>query len=299
MRRLAIALAIAPVLITGCAARVTRTEKTGGTLAELRNVRPDEQDVKVEQGLDQAMQQYRRFLQETPETAMTPEAMRRLADLQIEKQFGIRAGGAKPREMAAPEPARVLKASRATSPNPAASAASSGLQESDQEFERRTTAQAEILAGSNAAPGVASPDGPLEAIALYNRLLTEYPSYKNSDQVLYQMARAYDELGRTEEAIDTMERLIRANPHSSHLDEVQFRRGEYFFTRRRFRDAESAYSGIVSLGPSSEYHELALYKLGWTLYKQEFYEEALKKYIALLDYKVSIGYDFDQTHDED
>src|SRR5262245_46612482 len=96
-----------------------------------------------------------------------------------------------------------------------------------------------------------------------------------------------------------MERLIRANPHSSHLDEVQFRRGEYFFTRRRFRDAEGAYSGIVSLGPSSEYHELALYKLGWTLYKQEFYEEALQKYIALLDYKVKIGYDFDQTHDED
>ncbi len=299
MRRLAIPIAIAPVLFTGCAAHVKPTAKTVGTLAELRNVRPDEQDVKVEQGLDQAMQQYRRFLQETPETAMTPEAMRRLADLQIEKQFGIRAGVAKPRELAAPEPARVLKGSRTSSPNPAAAAASSGLRESDQEFERRTTEQAEILAGSKAAPGVASPDGPLEAIALYNRLLTEYPSYKNSDQVLYQMARAYDELGRTEEAIDTMERLIRTNSHSSHLDEVQFRRGEYFFTRRRFRDAESAYSGIVSLGPSSEYHELALYKLGWTLYKQEFYEEALKKYIALLDYKVSIGYDFDQTHDED
>src|SRR5678809_1779482 len=113
------------------------------------------------------------------------------------------------------------------------------------------------------------------------------------------MARAYDELGRTEEAIDTMERLIRANPNSDHLDEVQFRRGEYFFTRRRFRDAETAYSGIISLGTASEYYELALYKLGWTLYKQELYEEALQKYMALLDHKVSIGYDFDQTHAED
>src|SRR5262249_20102843 len=158
---------------------------------------------------------------------------------------------------------------------------------SDQDFERRTTAPAGILAGgnagvsaTNAVPAGANPDGPLEAIALYNRLLTEYPSYKNSDQVLYQMARVYDELGRTEEAIETMERLIRTNPHSSHFDEVQFRRGEYFFTRRRYRDAEAAYSGIVSLGPASEFRELALYKLGWTLYKQEFYEEALQKYIA-------------------
>ena len=51
--------------------------------------------------------------------------------------------------------------------------------------------------------------------------------------------------------------------------------------------------------PSSELYELALYKLGWTFYKQEFYEEALHKYMALLDYKVKIGYDFDQTHEED
>src|SRR6266566_4100480 len=306
MRRLAIPMVIAPVLIAGCAARPNKTLGTAGTLAELRNVRPDLQEVKVEQGLDQAMQQYRRFLEDAPQNAMTPEAMRRLADLQLEKQFGIRAGNAKPRGMAAPKPAQVLAGSRAGSPNPAAAAASAGLQESDQDFERRTTAEAGILAGSNAGASPADavragadPDGPLEAIALYDRLLNEYPNYEQRDKVLYQEARAYDELGRTEEAIATMERLIRTNPHSEHFDEVQFRRGEYFFTRRSFHDAETAYSGIISLGTASSYYELALYKLGWTLYKQESYEEALQKYIALLDYKVSIGYDFDQTHDED
>src|SRR5712675_699938 len=306
MSRRAIPLVIAPVFMVACAARPMKQVGTAGTLAELRSVRPDVQEVKIEQGLDQAMQQYRRFLEEAPETSMAPEAMRRLADLQIEKQFGIRTGNTKPREMAAPKPAQVLAGSRAGSPNPVAAATSASLHESDQDFERRTTADAEILAGTNASTSsvdavraATDPEGPLEAITLSNRLLTEYPSYKNSDQVLYQMSRAYDELGRTEEAIETMERLIRANPHSSHLDEVQFRRGEYFFTRRRFRDAESAYSGIVKLGTASEFYELALYKLGWTFYKQDFYEEALRKYIALLDYKVSIGYDFDQTHDED
>src|SRR6266705_5271848 len=306
MRRLAIPMVIAPVFIAGCAARPNKPLGTVGTLAELRNVRPDVQEVKVEQGLDQAMQQYRRFLEETPETAMTPEAMRRLADLQLEKQFGIRAGSAKPREMAAPKTAQVLASSRAASPNPASAPASARLQESDQDFERRTTADAGILADSNAGASPADavlagadPGGPLEAIALYNRLLTEYPNYKNSDQVLYQMARAYDELGRTEEAMETMERLIRANPHSEHYDEVQFRRGEYFFTRSRYRDAESAYSAIVNLGSKSSYYELALYKVGWTFYKQELYEDALHRYMALLDYKVSIGYDFDQKQEKE
>jgi tetratricopeptide (TPR) repeat protein len=260
------------------------------------------QEAQVEQGLDQAMQGYRRFLEETPETEMTPEAMRRLADLQVEKQFGIRAGDGKPREMAAPEPAQEAVSAPAES---FVAAASAGLPESEQDFEQRTTAQAEILPGSSGtsvgdiAHGAPDPSGPLEAIELYDRLLAEYPTYEHNDKVLYQKARAYDELGRTEEAVETMERLIRANPHSGHYDEVQFRRGEYFFTRRRFRDAESAYSAIIGLGADSSYYELALYKLGWTLYKQDFYEEALHKYMALLDYKVSIGYDFDQTHEED
>ena len=294
MRRFANLVVIAPVLLAGCAVRVSHVEKPVGTLADLHDVHLDQQDVKVEQGLEQAMQQYRRFLEEAPETAMTPEAMRRLADLQIEKQFGIRVADAKPREMSAPEPAKVLAGPQPGRPNLNVAAAKARSEESDQDFERRTTEEVAIPSA-----GSADPEGPLEAIALYQRLLTEYPSYQNSDQVLYQMARAYDELGRTDEAIATMERLITANPHSSHFDEVQFRRGEYFFTRRRYRDAEKAYSGIVSLGAASDFYELALYKLGWTLYKQEFYEEGLQKYVALLDYKVTIGYDFDQKHDED
>ena len=99
--------------------------------------------------------------------------------------------------------------------------------------------------------------------------------------------------------METMQSLIATNPHSAHYDEVQYRRGEFYFTRRKFREAESAYSAIVGLGPDSSYHEFALYKLGWTLYKQDFYDEAQHRFMALLDYKVSTGYDFDQEHEED
>jgi cellulose synthase operon protein C len=310
MHRLTILVAVGSAAVVVCTAscakpRAAKPVGTQGTLAELHNVRPDVQEMKVEQGLEQAMQQYRRFLEEAPETAMTPEAMRRLADLEIEKQFGIRMGDGKVREMAAPEPARTLASAQSAS-TPVLAVASVGLRESDQDFERRATAEIGIPAGSNggASPaGLPGTDevakGPLEAIALYNRLLTEYPSYKNSDQVLYQMARVYDELGRSDEAMETMERLIGTNPNSVHFDEVQFRRGEYFFTRRKFRDAENAYSAIINLGAKSSYYELALYKLGWTFYKQELYDEALREYMALLDYKVSTGYDFDQTHEEE
>src|SRR5690606_28097206 len=98
----------------------------------------------------------------------------------------------------------------------------------DEEFERRTTA---ALAFAVPASGIDLPgaevvgsSGPLEAIAIYQQLLAEYPSYERSDQVLYQMARAYDELGRTEEAMAVMERVVAEHAYSKYLDEVQFRR---------------------------------------------------------------------------
>jgi tetratricopeptide (TPR) repeat protein len=309
MRRLTILIVLTSAFIAGCSKPVSKPVATKGTLADLRNVRPDVQEMKVEQGLEQAMLHYRRFLEEAPETPMTPEAMRRLADLEIEKQYGIRMGDGKPRSMAAPEPARAiavsLTASNSNSSDSRVAADGASLRESDQDFEKRASATIGIPASNVGAlpAGTFGADeaskGPLEAIELYNRLLTDYPSYKNSDQVLYQMARVYDELGRSDEAMETMERLIGANPNSVHFDEVEFRRGEYFFTRRKFRDAENAYTAVINLGTKSSYYELALYKLGWTFYKQELYEEALQKYMALLDFKVSTGYDFDQRHEEE
>ena len=69
-------------------------------------MQPDVAEVEVADSLDLAMQSYRRYLDETPTSAMTPEAMRRLADLQLEKEFGITGGDAPSGrwiEMAAPD----------------------------------------------------------------------------------------------------------------------------------------------------------------------------------------------------
>jgi tetratricopeptide (TPR) repeat protein len=305
MRRHAIPIVLASAFLGGCSEH-HKPATAQGTLAELHKVAPDLQEAETKQSVDQAMQQYRKFLEESPETPMTPEAIRRLADLELEKQYGIHTGESKPKPMPAPESAKVTASTPARTSNKGAAAAGAGHGESDQEFERRTTAASKMPASGDTSasltemPGTeAAPKGPLEAIALYKKLLNEYPNYKDNDQVLYQMARAYDELGRTDEAMETMERAIRANPNSVHFDEVQFRRGEYFFTRRKFRDAENAYAAITKLGARSSYYELALYKLGWTFYKQELYEEAVQNYMALLDYKVTTGYNFDEKHEKE
>ena len=301
MRRFRTALVAAPVFIAACTSSPDKH-----TLAELRGVSADTTDVRVEDGLETAMQSYRRFLDETPESAMTAEAMRRLADLKIEKEYGILGDGA-PVEMPAPDAGTTADARAAllTRRKPINNAQPKSSSEED--LERRATEQHLLTAGDHTLDEVL-PDArgadlkqtaPAEAIALYDQLLEKYPSYEHNDQVLYQKARAYDELGRTDEAMVTIERLIAAYPQSKYLDEVQFRRGENFFVRRKYRDAERAYAGITTRGAHSDYYELALYKLGWALYKQDLYDEALHNYVALLDYKVSVGYDFDQKHEEE
>ncbi len=294
MRRAALA-AIASAGLGACGT----TGQQAGTLAELEQVQADLDEVYLDDSLDRAAESYRQYLEETELSAMTPEAMRRLADLQIEREYGI-IGGGQVVEMAAPETAAVPRPS-AAKPSAAEPAQPS---ESDQDFERRVTEREQLL---SAGPGFdaelpdagPAPSGPREAIATYRKLLETYPNYERNDQVLYQMSRAHDELGESDEAMAVMERLVAEYPYSKYLDEVHFRRGEYYFVRKRYPDAEDAYAAITELGIDSSFYELALYKLGWTLYKQELYEEALHKYIAMLDYRLSIGYDFDQVHEDD
>jgi len=75
-------LTAASVLLPAC-----DTTNTRGTLASLDNIDFKVKEEKVNNSLDKAMKGYEDFLKHTPETAMTPEAIRRLADLKIQKDY--------------------------------------------------------------------------------------------------------------------------------------------------------------------------------------------------------------------
>lgn len=292
---LVVALMALSVLLTSCAAI---SEK--GTIAQLRRVELDLEDKVIKGGIEKAMQGYRKFLEETPESAMTPEAIRRLADLKIEKEYGIfvspdvapsRSDNATPASMERPQKATLTKTQTVEKE-------ADEPRESQADFEARTT-RMDVPVNTKAAPinGLEN-RGAEEAIALYKQLLEKYPLYERNDQVLYQMTRAYQELGRVEEAVAVMNRIVAEYPNSDYIDEIQFRRGEYYFMRKRYLDAEEAYLAIIDMGSSSFYYEMSLYKLGWSFYKQDMHEEALKQFVALLDYKIDTGYDFSNPSDE-
>ncbi len=124
------------------------------------------------------------------------------------------------------------------------------------------------------------------AVQLYQQLLEAYPDYRRNDTVLYQLARAYEIGGRTDEALDILNELVARFPDTPLIDEAQFRRGEMLFLRKRYNDAELAYQDVVAYGPSGRFYEQSLYKLGWSQFKLAWHEDSLDSFFELLDRKV-------------
>jgi tetratricopeptide (TPR) repeat protein len=122
-----------------------------------------------------------------------------------------------------------------------------------------------------------------EAIKLYATLLKAYPDYARNDQVLYQLARAYETTGQPEQALATLDHIVQKYPNSPSLDEVQFRRGELLFSAKRYPEAEHAYAVVIQRGKSSDYYEQSLYKHGWSLFKQSMTDESLSSFAGVLD----------------
>ena len=127
--------------------------------------------------------------------------------------------------------------------------------------------------------------GGAEAIRLYGLLLKAYPDYERNDQVLYQLARAYETTGQIEKALATLDEIVRRYPARADLGEVQFRRGEILFSAQRYREAEAAYA-IVTQGGAGTFYQQGLYKRGWSLFKQALNDECLPVFAKLLDLKL-------------
>ncbi len=132
------------------------------------------------------------------------------------------------------------------------------------------------------------------AVELYLKLLQTYPDYPRNDLVLYQLARAYESGGRQEEALLVLDELVTDWPDTVHYHEAQFRRGEMLFVLKRYGQAEEAYARLTAVGDESGFYQQSLYKLGWSRFKQAFYQESLEPFFTLLDLKLASVPDADR-----
>lgn len=127
------------------------------------------------------------------------------------------------------------------------------------------------------------------SIALYNAVLAERPDAPTNDRVLYQLARAYQNVGEIAKAEETLLRLTRSYPQSSYAHDARFRRGELLFRLGQFDDAAAEYQRVLALGPTTPFFEPAQYKYGWSQYKQSHYDAAVETFLAILTRELPAG----------
>ena len=128
-----------------------------------------------------------------------------------------------------------------------------------------------------------------KAQTLYDDFLRTYPEDPDGDDILYNLAHAYDDAGRDDDTLATLQRLIDTYPDSPYRDEARFRRGEIFFELREFPQAAEVYESITRQQPRSPFHVEAYYKLGWALFSMGDYEPALDALFMVLDDKLAPG----------
>ena len=124
------------------------------------------------------------------------------------------------------------------------------------------------------------------AIARYQEFLKTYPNDARNDRVLYQLARAQEQGGQLEAALQSLTLLVGQHPGTQHADEAHFRRGELLFATREYKQAEAAYATVLESGNRSPFTERALYMQGWSLFKLGRLEDALKPFFGVLDLKL-------------
>lgn len=154
--------------------------------------------------------------------------------------------------------------------------------------ELRKLASLELSAGVNSQANEENSENTAQlqisqSIGIYEEYLERFPDAEDNDLVYYQLSRAYSHIGDTERSIEVLDNIAVKYPASVHIDEVQFRRGEYYFAIADYSLAEAAYSGVVYETPDSVFFEKALYKFGWSKFKQNRYRGALDQFTQLLD----------------
>lgn len=117
-------------------------------------------------------------------------------------------------------------------------------------------------------------------IALLTDTLTKFPNALGNDHLLYQLAKAHDQLGETDEAIAALEQLVNRYSTTVYFVESKFRIAENAFVKSHYLDAEIAYTDVIDAHNPGIFGERALFKRGWARFKQELYEDALDDFYA-------------------
>ncbi len=125
------------------------------------------------------------------------------------------------------------------------------------------------------------------SIAIYQQLITRFPTYALNDAAYYLLGYCLEKQNDFDNGQVAYRTLIGRYPKSKFVTEAWVRIGEYYFDayndKGALAKAAQAYEAAVK-DKESPLYDKALYKLGWTYYKMDRFDEAVARFLALADY---------------
>lgn len=126
-----------------------------------------------------------------------------------------------------------------------------------------------------------------KSIALYQRLLNDFPTYKLNDASWYLLGYCQEKQEDFVAGLASYQQLIARYPKSRFTTEAWVRIGEYYFDAYDVPNALplaiEAYEHAVA-DTKHPLYDKALYKLGWTYYRMDRFDEAVGRFLALVDF---------------
>jgi TolA-binding protein len=120
------------------------------------------------------------------------------------------------------------------------------------------------------------------AIAQYEAILREDPSYAHTDAVLFNLGMILADDGRAD-AMQYLTRLVTAFPASPDVQEAWLRMGNDRFDARDFAGSIPLFTHAAE-GSDASFTAMALYKLGWSEFEQERFDDATDSFARLIDH---------------
>lgn len=121
------------------------------------------------------------------------------------------------------------------------------------------------------------------AVVSINQFLAEVPDSKQADQLMYQLAKAYDLQGKQEQSLVVIQSIINDHPNTPYLTELYFRQAEILYSQGNYELALNSYQQVVNKRENNPYYRIALYMEGWSHFKLERHPEALVNFTDILD----------------
>ena len=115
-----------------------------------------------------------------------------------------------------------------------------------------------------------------QAIETYQRVLGNFPDFKDRDKVRFFLAHEYRELQQIEDMVEQYRIIVQEHRNSPYVPEAHLLLGDHFFNRRQDLDMALKHYKAVLNYPGSPALPVARYKLAWCHINKTEFHEAIK-----------------------